>query len=252
MSQLSFFEDQVNRSVPEILVTVLGVKFQGFVSPKTNQVVFSQSGVARALKRHESTVRSWLDSKRFKSLRGKSFPRAKLLTEVNSRPITIVTQADLVVLVQIGSERGDPVAKSMQDASFATLLQESVDQVLGIERPREQYLTQGASLRQRAEYLHTYRSLKYAAFENHHGVKGLCMVNAAVSELAVPNALERRKQNPGWRKKCNKDETMRLTIGSAVSEKAVEASDGRKALENNMQLATERITKIYSILDKPF
>jgi hypothetical protein len=256
MSQLPlpFSEDQIEfqNPIPEKSFPVLGIDFQGFSDPQINQVVFSQSGVARALKIHEKTVRRWLASHRFKSFRGDRLDPATLLTEVSTKPISVVTQADLVILVRIGAERGSPVARSMHDASFAVLLQQSVDQVLGINRSIKQYLDQGATLRQRAEYLHSYHELKDAAFENHHGVKGLCLLNSTVSRLAVSDADRRRLSNPRWRTACNKDETMKLTIGNSVCGKAAKASVGRKALESNVERATNRINEINSILDKPF
>jgi hypothetical protein len=238
---------------PEIQVNILGVDFQAFISPDDTRPVFSQMGVCRALKIPQTSVRDILKSKDFKRLQGKSFPTARLLTTVNSRPINVVTQSDLVLLVRIASESGYPVAKSMQDASFAVLLQESVDKALGVERPRQEYLDQGASLRQKLEYLHTYQSLKDATFTNGHGVRGLCKINAQVSDLAVPDAGERRKLSPAWRSKyCSKDETMKLTIGNSIHEKAASASKGGKALEENMGLAARRVTEIYKILDEPF
>lgn len=256
MSQLSLpiFSDQPNapRPVPAKEFPVLGVIFQGFLDPRINQVVFSQSEVARALRIDERTVRRWLDSYRFRVLRGEPFLRGTLLTEVSSNPISVVTQADLVVLIRIGAERKNSVARSMHDASFAVLLQQSVDQVLGISRPISQYHKQGATLRQRAEYLHSYHELRDAAFENRHGVKGLCLLNATVSKLAVPDADKRRQKNSRWRNSCTKDETMKLTIGNSVCEKAAKASVGRKALKDITGRASCRITEIYSILDKPF
>lgn len=252
MSQLSLFGLPGETPVPETSIVVLGIKFQGFKDPATKQIVFSQSGVARALEVDERTVRRYLSSQGFKRWRGGSSPRGTLLTEVSTKPISVVTQADLVILVKLAAERGNPIASSMQDASFAVLLQQSVDQALGIHRPLKEYLAQGASLRQRVDYLQTYHSMKDATFECGHGVGGLCLINAQVSSLAVPDAEERRKENPCWRNLCSRNETMRLTIGSAVAQRAAEASPGREALKGNISKAKTRITDIYNILDAPF
>lgn len=256
MSQLSLpvFSNQSEskKTVSAQDFPVLDVVFQGFSNPAHKQVVFSQRGVARALKINERTVRRWLCSYRFEVLRGRPFLRDTLLTEVNSNPISVVTQADLVVLIRIGTERGNPVARSMHDASFAVLLQQSVDQALGIARPIKQYLKQGATLRQRAEYIHSYHGLKDAAFNNRHGVRGLSLLNKTVSSLAVSDAEARRCKDPRWRDGCSKDETMKLTIGNSVCEKAAKASVGREALEGNVVRATERINKINDIIDAPF
>jgi hypothetical protein len=111
--------------VEPIKVKVLGVEFQAFVDPATSQPVFSQSGTADALGIRESTVRSILTSQAFKALRGSDFPRGRLYTTVNSQPIAVVTQTDLVFLVQIAAEKGNPVAKAMQEASFAVLVSAS-------------------------------------------------------------------------------------------------------------------------------
>ncbi|MEL7352761.1 MAG: hypothetical protein AAF171_23560 [Cyanobacteria bacterium P01_A01_bin.116] len=256
MSQLSLpvFPNQPEdkKPIPAQDFPVLGIVFQGFLDPGINQVVFSQSGVARALQIDARTARRWLGTYRFQSLRGGSFLRSTLLTKVNNNPISVVTQPDLVALIRIGSERKNPVAMSMHDASFAVLLQQSVDQVLGAARPIKQYLRQGATLRQRAEYIHSYHGLKDAAFDNRHGVRGLSLLNRTVSTLAVPDSDARRRKNPRWRNGCSKDETMKLTIGNSVCEKAAKASVGRKALEGNVVRATNRINEINDILDQPF
>lgn len=253
MFQLSLLpEFEGPEPVPEISVIVLGVKFQAFVDPTTNQAVFSQIGVSRALKNDEKTIRRWLASKAFERLRGKASRFGTLLTKVSTKPISVVTQADLVALVQIGARRDNAVAKSMQDASFAVLLQESVDLALGIQRPRSEYLTKGATLRQQIEYAHTYHTLKGKTFENGHGVRGLCIVNKEVSSLAVTDADQRRKTNPAWRKRCSSDEVMRLTIGNAIATKAVQSALGSKELRPKLKLVADRCTEIFNILDQPF
>jgi hypothetical protein len=258
MHQASLFDNlsEFERPVPELDFPVLGVSFQGFLDPRINQVVFSQRGVARALKAAESTVRRWLASEPFKTFNSKASMRATLQTEANGNPISVVTQADLVALIRIGAEAGNSVARSMHDASFATVLQQSVDQVLGIERPVEEYLDKGTSVRQKAENLHeylpAYHSMEKATYAGHHGVGGLCMINSTVSSLAVPDADNRRKSNRFWRKNCTPDEKMKLTIGTAVCEKAATASKGRSELRSNLSVASGRIASINDILDQPF
>lgn len=248
-SQLGLFDP-----IPEKPIFVLGVEFQAFVDPNSGQAVFSQSGVARALDVNESTIRRWLKSKHFERLRGKAFKPGKLLTEANPIPINIVTQSDLVALVKIGSRKSNAIAKSMQDSSFPIVLQQSVDEALGVKRPRSEYLDSGAALRQRleGEYLPSYHRLKNTTFQNNLGVRGLCLINATNSELAVPDAPQRRKANPGWRKHCNTDENGRLTVGNVVMTKAAKASNGIQSLKMNLNVASKRIAQIHEIIELPF
>lgn len=237
---------------PEIRVEVLGVEFQAFIDPTQTRPVFSKIGASRALKMPQTTVRRILESNDFKRLSGRHSPFAKLYTTVNTRPIAVVTQLDLVCLVQIAADRGYPVAKSMQEASFAVLLQESVDKAMGIERPRQTYLSRGASLRQRLEYLHSYQELRKVTFERGHGVRGLSKINRQVSSLAVKDANRRREHDRNWREKCSPKETVKLAIGNAVSEKASAASHDSSSLDINLELAARRTKEIYEILEQPF
>lgn len=241
--------------VPEIPngIEVLGVRFQAFIDPQISEAVFSQRGVARALKIPRSSLANILTSEAFKTLLGKgySWPSRRLNTTVSTRPIAIVTQLDLVFLVQIAAEKGYPVAKSMQEASFAVLLQQSVDEALNISRTRSEYLEAGANLRQQLEYRHSYHSMKESTFKHGHGVLGLCRVNKQVSALAVPDADVRRSVSKKWRQKCSAIETVKITIGNTVHQKAVEASDSL-SLSVNLHKAAERTTDIYRILEAPF
>lgn len=250
-SQLDLFDQN---PVPETPVIVLGVEFQGFVEPHDDHVVFSQSGVGRALNVSESSVRRWTRSKLFERLRGKPFAPVRLLTTANPMPINVVTQADLVILVKIASRKGNAIAKSMQDASFPVVLQQSVDEALGIQRPTSEYLSHGAMLRHRLEggYLPSYHTLKGVTFNHKHGVRGLCMINSKVSDLAVPDASQRRKNDPHWRRKCNSDESGTMTIGNVVMAKAAEASKGLKALEANIEVGAQRINQIKAIVEMPY
>lgn len=240
-----------NDRTPEITVNVLGVEFQAFIDPQSNQAVFSQRGTARALKMPRTSFRGILSSERFKALRVGCFPCATLNTTVSSKPITVVTQTDLVLIVQIASEKGNPVAKSMQDASFAVLLQESVDRALGVERKREKYIQLGIDLRVQLEYINSYHSMRSTTFERGHGVRGLCKVNKQVSTLAVPDADERRRRSKVWRRKCSGEETVKITISNAVHEKAIEASKNG-SLDTNLNVAAKRTCQIYELLDAPF
>lgn len=239
--------------IPEIPggIKVLGVPFQAFVDPETTQPVFSQRAAARALQMPGTSLRRILASDNFKTLRGADLPCAELNTTVSSKPISVITQTDLVFLVQIAAEKGYPVAKSMQEASFAVLLQQSVDEALGIARTRKEYLDAGATLRQRLEYRYSYHAMKDATFERGHGVRCLCKINRQVSALAVPDADERRAKSSNWRKNNSGIETVRTTIGNTVHQKAVEAST-RLTLENNLVKAAQRTAEIYKLIDAPF
>lgn len=240
----------INRT-PEITVNVLGVEFQAFIDPQSNQTVFSQRGTARALKMPRTSFLRILASGSFKALQGGHFPYTTLNTTVSPKPITVVTQTDLVQIVQIASEKGNPVAKSMQDASFAVLLQESVDRALGVERKREEYIQSGIDLRVQLEYRNSYHSIRNTTFNRGHGVRGLCKVNKQVSTLAVPNADERRRGSKVWRRKCSGEEKVKITIGNAVHEKAIEASTN-VTLDINLDVAARRTSQIYDLLDEPF
>lgn len=237
--------------IPEITVNVLGVEFQAFIDPQSDQAVFSQRGTARALKMPRTSLRRILTSGGFKALRGGNFSCPTLDTTVSSKPISVVTQSDLVLIVQIASEKGNPVAQSMQDASFAVLLQESVDRALGVEREREDYIQSGTDLRLQLEYTHSYHSMKDVTLDRGYGVRGLCKVNKQVSTLAVPDADERRRESKFWRRKCSGEEKVKITIGNAVYEKAVEASTGG-TLDINLNVAAKRTSQIYDLLDAPF
>ncbi|MBP0025787.1 MAG: hypothetical protein J7540_17555 [Roseofilum sp. SID2] len=65
----------VKQRIPEVAggFNVLGVVFQGFLDPNTNQVVFSLSGVARGLEIHPQQASRILRSEAFKALSGKGF-----------------------------------------------------------------------------------------------------------------------------------------------------------------------------------
>jgi hypothetical protein len=241
----------INFRIPPFDITVLGVSFQAFIDPTTNQAVFSQRGAADGLKIPESSLRKILLSESFKSLRGSTSPCAKLCTEVSPKPISVVTQSDLVILVKLAAEKSYPVAISMQDASFAILLQQSVEEALGIERSRTEYLESGATLRQQLEYRYSYQALQELTFKGKHGVKGLCCINRQVSSLAVANSDELRQRSKNWRRFCSGIATVKLTIGNAVHQRAAAASN-QETFSSNLKTAADRTNQIYELIDAPF
>ncbi|NEO24883.1 hypothetical protein, partial [Moorena sp. SIO4A5] len=109
----------------------------------------------------------------------------------------------------------------------------------------------GATAREKLEYLHSYDKVKQTTFDGGHGVQGLCQVNRQVSRLAVPDADSRRKQSLHWRKKCSSAETVKITVGNTVHEKAVKASS-KDTLDKNLGVAEDRTQQIYDIMDAPF
>jgi hypothetical protein len=183
-----------------------------------------------------------LSSEEFNILRGEDIQWRTLDTEVNPNPISVVTQSDLVLLVQIAAEKGYPVARSMQEASFAVLLQQSVDEALQKDRTRKE---------QKLEYRYSYHAMKGVTFDRGHGVRGLCKINRQVSSLAVPDADKRRMTSKSWRKNCSGVEIIKITVGNTVHQKAVEASSSA-TLNVNLDRAAKRTTQIYELLDAPF
>ena len=142
---------QQQQRVPEVPggFNVLGVVFQGFIDPSTNQVVFSLRGVSRGLEIHHNSVARILNSEDFKALSGKTFQRHNLLTEVNPMSISVITQTELTFLVKLASKKGYPVAESMQDAGFVSALQQCLDVKLNTRRNLDEYLDAGANLQKR-------------------------------------------------------------------------------------------------------
>lgn len=251
------------KRVPEIPggIKVLGVKFQAFLDPVTSQPVFSQRGTARALQIRQSSLGNILASDDFKALRGAARPWDKLNTTVSPKPIFVITQTDLVWLVQIAAEKGYPVAISMQQAGFSVVLQQSVDEALGVERTRKEYLDAGTTLQERLQqnspeklqerYLYSYHEMKNTTFEKGYGVKTLCKVNKQVSNLAVPDAALRRAVSKSWRKGCTSHELVRITVGNVVHQKAVEQSMSN-TLDGNLRKAAERMSDINKLIDEPY
>ena len=240
-------------------VMVLGIRFEGFIHPSTNQAVFSRRGLSRCLKIPRTSLTRILDSEQFKTLCGQVSPWPKLLTEVSPRPISVLTQVELAFLVKLLADLDDsqgkpkyPIPKSMQDAGFPIILQQSVDEALDIQRDRKDYLEAGATVRERLEYKYSYHQMVKATFDGGYGVLSLCRINRQVSGLAVPDADERRAKSKHWRQKCSGVETTKITVGNTVHQKAVEASRSKIALDKNLGIAAQRTQDIYSIMDAPF
>jgi|GEM_PF-4399427 len=242
---------------------VLGVVFQGFIDPTTNQVVFSLSGVARGLEIHPQQASRILRSEAFKALSGGDSNHHKLLTTAAKPPISVITQSDLTLLVKLASEKGYPVAKSMQDASFAIILQQLIDETLGVNRNRKEYLDAGANLQKRLtkhqkratqkdkrDYRKSYQDLKKTTFNNGYGVRGLCDINRSVSDLAVSDADERRAKSKNWRDKCSADETAKIVAGNMVHKKAVLESDSSN-FQDNLEIVRDRTNQIIALMDAP-
>jgi hypothetical protein len=240
-----------NNRVPPLEIAVLGESFQSFIDPSSNQPVFSYRGTARALNIPSMTVKRTITSKEFKALRGNESPCTKLSTTVSSMPISVITQSDLVILVKLLAAKGHSRAVSMQEASFAVLLQQSVDELLDVERSRRDYLEGGATLRQQLEYRYSYSTLQKSTFKKARGVGGLCRINLQVSSLAVKDANELRCKSKDWRKRCSGLAKVKLTIGNAVHQMAVDSSSSSD-FDQKLDAAADRTTKIFDLLDKPF
>lgn len=232
-------------------IDVLGKNLEAFLT-SDHRVIFSQRGLARSLDIPESTVRYILKSNEFKLFYGGDFQCVKVLTDINPQRISAIPQSDLAVLIKfLADNKKYPIPKSMQDAGFPLILQQSVDEALGVNRSRKEYLDAGATLRQILEYKYSYHEMKNSTFQKGFGVTGLCNINRQVSGLAVPNADERRSLNKNWRKRCSGTETVKITIGDTIFQKAVDAST-KSTFKKNFEIATYRTQSIYQIMDQPF
>lgn len=138
-----------NSRVHPFTVNIVDVNFQAFMHPTTKQTVFSQAGVAKGFNISDTTASNWLKGIRLKRSNGKDVPApSTLATTINSNPILVVTMADLAGMVKLGAERGNRIAQLIQNAGNAVLIQQSVDEALGIERKRSEYLQAGAQMKQ--------------------------------------------------------------------------------------------------------
>lgn len=246
------------KSLPDRIM-IQGAPFEGFIDLKTSQVVFSDRGLSRSLKIARSSLATILDSDEFKSLCGVSYPRPKLRTDINSNPISVLTPAQLAVLVKLLADKKNldgspryPVPKAMHDAGFPIILQQSVDEALGIERERREYLEAGATLRQKLEYKYSYHLMRDTTFDKGLGVSGLCNINKQVSSLAVPDADERRAKSKDWRRNCTGVETTKITVGNTIYQKAVQSSPLKGVVDQNLEKAFQRTRQICDIIDQPF
>lgn len=234
-------------------INVLGISFHAFIHPDSSQPFFSQRGIAKGLKIPESTLRMILCSKEFNALYSKGFSCAKILTEVSPNPVSALSTKDLICIVKfLSDKRGYPVAKSMQDAGFPIVLQQSIDQAIGETKRISEYLELGSIVRSKLEYLNSYHSMKDSVFSEGYGVSGLCNVNSLVSSIAVPDAELRRATSKGWRRKCSPFETLRLTVGNFIYERAVNSSSSKADFIEKCDIALERTQSIYDILDASF
>lgn len=122
-------------------IEVLGQKFQSFLDESGN-VVFSQTSAAKGLNLTTPyRITEIQASKSFKAICSKDFEiRKTLKTTVSPRAISVVTMSELTELVNYLASRGDDRAVAMQQASFATVLQMSVDTAYGVSRDRQEYV----------------------------------------------------------------------------------------------------------------
>lgn len=126
-------------------ITVLGQQFQSFLN-EAGQVVFSIVSAARGLDKPETSFRRLRASKQLKALLGKAPETSTLKTNVSPRSISVVTMTELTQMVNILAEQGDDRAISMQQASFALMLQQSVDVAYGTKRESEEYTSKASEL----------------------------------------------------------------------------------------------------------
>lgn len=251
-------ENQKAKAIPGG-INVLRMQLEGFIHPVTKQVVFSRRGLARNLGINRNSLARILDSESFKALCGKDSPWPKLMTEVSSQPISVIDQSQLAVLIKFLAHIDDsqgfpkyPIPRSMQDAGFPIVLQQSVDEALNIQRDRREYLQAGATVREKLEYKYSYHRMVKATLNGGYGVRSLCRINRQVSGLAVSDADERRAKSSHWRRKCSGIETTKITLGNTIHQKAVEASHSKVTLERNLEIAANRTQQIYNIIDTPF
>jgi hypothetical protein len=127
------------------MVNVSGQEFESYLT-EDGEVVFSQTSAALGLAVSESVIRSIRSAKRLKALQGDGSVIRSLRVSHGRRPISVVSMAELTELVGYLAERGHDRAVAMQQASFAVMLQASVDEAYGVVRERAEYLRAAASL----------------------------------------------------------------------------------------------------------
>lgn len=162
---------------PEIKeFNVLGVPFQAFID-ENGQTVFSEIGVERGMQPEKA--KGWLKSIRSRS----SFPARqsqsqqalqpfktqpfrtskdipatadtaqylKTKTGRGTQTIRVITAAELLSVVSYLAERGNARAISMQEAGFAAILQQTIDDYDGIQRTHKEYNEPATQLRKNRE-----------------------------------------------------------------------------------------------------
>jgi hypothetical protein len=126
-------------------IQVLGQEFQSFLTEE-GSVVFSQSSVAKGLGVAESSIRSLRQSKQLEDLQGKRSDIRSLKVSHSRKPINVVNMTELTIMVGVLADRDHDRATAMQQASFAIMLQQSVDVAYGTERPAQEYVDRAAEL----------------------------------------------------------------------------------------------------------
>lgn len=129
----------------EKIIEVLGQKFQSFKT-EDGEVVFSQTSAALGLDIASSTILRLKQSEAFKALPGNSSVILRLKVSHSIKPIAVVTMAELANIVSLLAERGHDRAVAMQQASFAIMLQQSVDVAYGVQRESREYTEAAADL----------------------------------------------------------------------------------------------------------
>lgn len=156
--------------------TVLGVAFQAFVD-ENGQKVFSEIGVERGMQPEKA--KGWLKNIRSSRSRNKFTARQtqpqqalqpfdktfvrpsndiqqaaqylKARTGNRTQTIRVITAAELLSVVSYLAERGNDRAIAMQEAGFAAILQQTIDEYDGIQRTHREYLEPAAKLRKQVE-----------------------------------------------------------------------------------------------------
>jgi hypothetical protein len=132
-------------------IQVLGQEFQSFLTEE-GSVVFSQSSVAKGLDISESYARKAFalsSSEKPETLTGyvkSGRTKIKVRSGKSVQHISVVTMTDLTLMVSYLADRDHDRATAMQQASFAIMLQQSVDVAYGTERPAQEYVDRAAEL----------------------------------------------------------------------------------------------------------
>ncbi len=79
-------------------------------------------------------------TRQVKTLAGKDSPLPKIPSELNSRPINVITLDEFEKVILAATFKGDKTAKAMVEASINTTISMAFDSALGIERVTRDYL----------------------------------------------------------------------------------------------------------------